>query len=355
MHKSNFGRLFCAMESENIYNILHVDEYSATPKYLQIVDSIIKGIEECKLKENYVLPSINELGDELDIGRATAERAYRKLKELGIVKSYPGKGYFIANTNIEKRLKIFLMFNKLSAHKKIIYDSFVAALGENASIDFYIYNNEFARFKDILGNKKADYDYYIIIPHFLEGGHDAHALINSLPKDRIILLDKMLPGIEGLFGMVYEDFENDIYEALSKAAELLNKYHTLKIIFPEYTYYPQEIVKGFLRFCRDYTFNYSIVSNLHNEAIESGATYISVMEDDLVILIEKILDSHLEVGKHVGVLSYNETPLKKIILNGITTISTDFQAMGQEVARLVLENSKGHVKVPFHLTVRNSV
>ncbi len=29
----------------------------------------------------------------------------------------------------------------------------------------------------------------------------------------------------------------------------------------------------------------------------------------------------------LGVISYNETPLKKIILNGITTISTDFQMM----------------------------
>ncbi len=49
------------------------------------------------------------------------------------------------------------------------------------------------------------------------------------------------------------------------------------------------------------------------------------MENDLVILIERILAAGLKVGKDVGVISYNETPLKKIILNGITTISTDFK------------------------------
>ncbi len=58
---------------------------------------------------------------------------------MGIVSSIPGKGYFIAGSDIKKRIKIFLLFNKLSTHKKNIYDSFVSALGDNAAIDFYIY------------------------------------------------------------------------------------------------------------------------------------------------------------------------------------------------------------------------
>jgi DNA-binding transcriptional regulator YhcF (GntR family) len=343
------------MNSENIYNTININEHSVTPKYLQIINSIIKGIEEGRLNQDYLLPSINELGYELDVSRDTCTRAYSGLKKMGIVKSVPGKGYFIANTGFKKRIKIFLMFNKLSAHKKIIYDSFVTTLGEDAAIDFYIYNNDYSLFKDLLIRKKGNYDYYVIIPHFLEGGNDAHEIINSLVKDNLILIDKMLPGADGSYGMVYENFEKDIYEALTKALELLNKYHTLKIIFPEYTYYPEEIVSGFLNFCREYAFNYGVISNIRDESIEEGTVYITVMEDDLVLLIEKILDSGLEVGSQVGVVSYNETPLKKIILNGITTISTDFQMMGEQAARLILENSKQHIEVPFHLTIRNSV
>lgn len=45
------------------------------------------------------------------------------------------------------------------------------------------------------------------------------------------------------------------------------------------------------------------------------------MENDLVVLIEKIIEKNLQVDTDVGVISYNETPLKKIILNVITTIS----------------------------------
>jgi len=61
------------------------------------------------------------------------------------------------------------------------------------------------------------------------------------------------------------------------------------------------------------------------------------------------------VGKHVGVISYNETPLKKIILNGITTISTDFQMMGEKTAALIMEQSTEHVRIPFYLTMRSSL
>ena len=60
------------------------------------------------------------------------------------------------------------------------------------------------------------------------------------------------------------------------------------------------------------------------------------MEDDLVLLIEKIIETKLEVGKQVGVIAYNETPLKRIILNGINTISTDFHLMGEKAAQLIL-------------------
>ena len=79
------------------------------------------------------------------------------------------------------------------------------------------------------------------------------------------------------------------------------------------------------------------------------------MEGDLVTLIEKILETKLKIGEEVGVISYNETPLKKIILNGITTISTDFHMMGEKTAQLILNNSAEHIEARFYLTLRNSL
>ena len=343
------------MPSENIYRSIVIDEQSVTPKYLQLTNSIIKAIESGKIEKNYILPSINDVSYELEISRDTAERAYRRLKKMGIICSVPGKGYFISKTDFKQPLQIFLLFNKLSTHKKIIYDSFVSALGANAAIDFYIYNNDFLLFKQLLNNRKTDYSYYVIIPHFLEGGENAHEIINTLPKERLILMDKLLPGIDGEYGAVYENFEKDIYNSLVQALPQLSKYHTINIIFPEYTYHANEILKGFSNFCIEYAFNHNVVHNINKEEIKKGEVYINLMEEDLVTLIEKILLHDYKIGEEIGVISYNETAIKKIILDGITTISTDFKMIGEKAAELILNKSVDHIEADFYLTLRNSL
>ncbi|MGZ3845218.1 MAG: substrate-binding domain-containing protein, partial [Flavisolibacter sp.] len=223
------------------------------------------------------------------------------------------------------------------------------------AIDFYIYNNDLALFRKLLENSKTDYHYYVILPHFIEGGDTAHKIINTLPKEKLILLDKIIPGVTGHFGAVYENFEKDIFTALAQALPQLEKYESLKLIFPENSYYPEEIVKGFTSFCHEYAFNFKVVHDIGEEQISKGEVYINLMDDDLVVLIERLLESKLKVGKDVGVISYNETPLKRIILNGITTISTDFEAMGKETARIIKENYLRHVEIPFSLRLRASL
>ena len=343
------------MKKPPVYQYLNIDFHSANPKYLQLANCIINAISDGILKKDEILPSINELSFEFEISRDTAEKGYKYLKKNGILGSVPGKGYFVKKIEVNRQLKIFLLFNKLSPHKKIMYDSFVASLGDLATVDFYIYNNDFALFKKLLVSKTNDYDYYVIIPHFRDGGENAHEVINTIPKEKLVIMDKLVPGVTGTYAAIYENFEKDIYESLEEALPHLEKYQTIKMIFPEYTYYPKEIVKGFRRFCQTYAFNATVVHDIEHEPIEKGEVYINLMEDDLVILIERILTLDLILGKDVGVISYNETPLKKIILNGITTLSSNFQWMGEKTAQMILEKSTEHLAVPFKLTVRASL
>ena len=343
------------MNISPFHKLIYFDEFSVTAKYQQLANSIVKAIENRKLQAGDVLPSINELSIEFDISRDTAEKGYKHLKKLGIIGSVPGKGYFVKISNVERKIKIFLLFNKLSAHKKIIYDSFAATLGDAAAIDFYVYNNNFSFFKKLLQNCNENYDYYVIIPHFLDGEENAHNVINFLPKEKLILLDKIIPGVTGNYGAIYENFEKDICNALEEALPQLSKYHTINIILPQNTYYPAEILTVLYNFCQQYAFNSKVVSCIKEEEIKKGEVYINVMEDDLVTLVEKILSEDLKIGYDVGVISYNETPLKKIILNGITTISTDFQMMGEKAAELILKNSIEHIETRFYLTLRNSL
>ncbi|MEO6329725.1 MAG: winged helix-turn-helix domain-containing protein, partial [Ginsengibacter sp.] len=308
------------VKSSPIFKLIYFDEFAATPKYQQLANSIIKAIEDGKLQVDDVLPSINELSFQFEICRDTAEKGYKHLKTQGIIGSVPGKGYFIKSVDVNRTTKIFLMFNKLSPHKKIIYDSLVSTLGEGATIDFYIYNNDLGLFKKLLYNSQTDYNYYVILPHFIEGGDTAHHIINTIDKEKLILLDKIIPGVSGSFGAVFENFEKDIYQAMEQALPNLEKYHTIKIIFPKDSYYPEEIIKGFTSFCQEYAYNFKVVHDINDEPIKKGEVFINLMDNDLVVLIEKIIESKLKVGHEVGVISYNETPLKKIILNGITTI-----------------------------------
>jgi DNA-binding transcriptional regulator YhcF (GntR family) len=343
------------MKISPFHKLISFDEFSATPKYQQLANSIIKAIENGKLQADDVLPSINELSFQYEISRDTAEKGYKYLKKIGIISSVPGKGYYIKSTNVDRKIKIFLLFNKLSAHKKIIYDAFVSKLGDAATIDFYVYNNDFSLFKRLLQNCREDYNYYVIIPHFMESGDNAHKILNTIPKEKLILLDKLVPGVTGNYAAIYENFEKDIYNALEEALPQLSKYESLNLIVPEYTYHPKEILLGFTRFCQEYAFNCNIIHNIKKETIKKGHVYINLMEDDLVTLLEKILSSDLKLGQDVGVISYNETAMKKIILNGITTISTDFQMMGEKTAELILNNSAEHIEARFYLTLRNSL
>jgi DNA-binding transcriptional regulator YhcF (GntR family) len=343
------------MKKLGVIDLIKVDEYSFTSKYLQIANSIIREIKNENIHLGDNLPSINELSFELDIARDTVERGYKHLKNIGIIDSVPRRGYFIKDIEFKSPLKIFLLFNKLSEHKKKIYDSFFATLGDHAVMDFYIYNNDFSLFKRLLSNKRNDYTNYVIIPHFIEGGKNAHEIINMIPKEQLLLLDKEVKNVTGEYAAVYENFEMDIYNALTEALDQLSKYHTLKIIFPNNSYYPPEILKGFKNFCQDNAFSYKIISDIIDEPISEGEVYINVMEKDLISLTEKVLSLNLKVGEEVGIISYNEIPLKKIILNGITTISSDFNQMGKIAAELILSNSKEHVEVPFKLTLRASL
>jgi DNA-binding transcriptional regulator YhcF (GntR family) len=341
--------------SPPFFKNINIDEFSATPIYLQLANAIVTAIKSGEINQHEMLPSINDVSFRLEVARDTAEKAYRHLKKLGVIGSYPGKGYYVANPNFSHNLKIFLLFNKLSAHKKIIYDAFIAALGEAALVDFYVYNNDYGLFRKLFFEKSyANYSHYVIVPHFLEGEEHACEIINNIPKEKLVLLDKKIPGITGNYAAVYENFEKDIYDALNKAHAELSRYHTLKIIFPKNSYFPKEILTGFVRFCQQNAFLFEIVNDISTDTISKGEVFINLMEDDLVVLIERAMKLKLQIGKDIGIISYNETPIKKIILNGISTISTDFRYMGEKAAHLITGHSCQHVEVPFNYIKRYS-
>lgn len=337
-------------------SFLEINEYSKTPKYRQIVHSVMRSIENGLLRRNDRLPSVNQLLVTYDISRDTVVKAYDYLKEKDIIDAVPGKGYYIKSIQVDRRQNVFLLFNKLSAHKKIIYDAFSETLGEQAAIDFFIYNNNYRLFKQLIREHLGrSYTHFVIIAHFLDGGDDLLEVLEEIPRDQLIVLDKLIPGISGDYAAVYQDFRNDIYNALTQALQLLRKYRKLKIIFPPDGYHPREILNGFESFCRKFQFETEVISCISDEVLEHKDAYITLMEDDLVQLIKRLKSLGWKVGEDIGILSYNETPIKEILLDGITVMSTDFHQLGATAAHFILNGKKEHVINPFSLVVRNSL
>jgi hypothetical protein len=189
----------------------------------------------------------------------------------------------------------------------------------------------------------------------MKSDENAHEIINQIRGINLLILDRNISGINRPFSAVFENFENDILLALEQAYLKLKKYQTLKIIFPIYTYSPPEILKGFLHFCKKYKYDYKIIHSIADETIKEGDVYINLLEDDLVILLDMLQQTNFKVGKDIGIISYNETPLKRFIFNGITTISTNFKQMGESAARMILNNENRMQEIPSTLTLRPSL
>lgn len=168
-------------------------------------------------------------------------------------------------------------------------------------------------------------------------------------------MGRIIPDVTHFYGAVLENHQNDIYQALKVANNELSKYNYLKLIFPDNSDYPRAIIKGFYKFCCEFGFKHELVADIRSCKLLSGHFYINLADDYLPTLLEKVIKSKLEVGRDVGIIAYNETALKRYILNGLTTISTDFQLMGSTAVQLIKRESGGIYEIPFRLTKRSSV
>ena len=126
------------------------------------------------------------------------------------------------------------------------------------------------------------------------------------------------------------------------------------MIFPGFRE-PLGMKIGFENFCSEYTIDYEIINEFSDIEITIGGVYIIPNDRDLVRVIEKARQQNLKLGTDFGIISYNETPLKKVVSNGITTISTDFTTMGKLLAQMVLTGKKEQIENKSALIIRNSL
>ena len=335
-------------------NNLKIDSDSEVPKYKQVVDLFISDIEAGIFKQGQRIPSINETSEELLLSRDTVEKAYVYMKKKGILLAVRGKGYYINQVNVSKKLKICLIFNKLSNYKRSIYYSFVKTMGIKASVDVLIYNYDLDEFEAIVNKNLNSYDYFVILPHFRNENANISEVIRKIPREKVLIVDRFLEELKD-YPVVYQEYDKDIQSALACGLDLLRKYNQLNLVFPQSEYYPPYIVRGFRIFCQVNEFNYTIIDQMEETEIRRGEAYIIVSDDDLYAFIRKIKQQNWTLGKDCGVVAYNENQVKEILCDGITTISTNHEEIGQLAAQMILNKKFEHIKSPFQFIRRNSL
>lgn len=73
-----------------------VNKSSGVPIYLQVKKQIMDLIRNGTLKVGTKMPTERELSDKLGISRNTISSAYKELEQEGVLKSYQGRGTFVA-------------------------------------------------------------------------------------------------------------------------------------------------------------------------------------------------------------------------------------------------------------------
>ena len=199
----------------------------------------------------------------------------------------------------------------------------------------------------------------MISPHFpLDDKSQAAAkkLISRVPNRKLIMVDHWMQSYVGNYGAVYQDFENDVYEGLKQGLDRFNTISALKVITLASSLYGPMISKGVDRFCLEHEIPVEFMTSAP-EQINPNEAYLvinSQLDSGLAALARSIRNQNLEVGKDVFIISYNEFDLNEVVLNGLTTISTDFKQMGRTAAMMILNRKSWKVHCDFKMTRRGT-
>ncbi len=330
--------------------IVKIDSRLSLPKYKQIIHSIELAIEKRLLKKGDKVPSINQICSDFNLSRDTVMQAFNELKSKGILLSQPGKGYYIATTEIQHAENIFVLFDELNAFKEDLYNSLIDTLKGRANVDVYFHHFNYRLYKNLIVESIGKYTSYVIMPATFD--NTSHLMVN-LPREKVFILDRFKPELKG-YPVVYQDFERDFYDALIAGLNLLKKYRKLVFVHPGGKE-PGERVYGFQRFCADHNFVGEVVKSL--DGVQPGLyeAFFLISDRDLVKMVKKAKEYKYKVGKNFGIVSLNDTMLKEVVAGGITTISTDFVQMGRTLGEMVLTRRSNQVRNPSKLIIRNSL
>ncbi|MGE4587784.1 MAG: GntR family transcriptional regulator [Mangrovibacterium sp.] len=323
------------------------DPYSNQLKFQQLVDSVIDAISRNLLRTGDMLPSVNQLCRESKLSRDTVFKGYAELKNRGIVESVPNRGYFIARATT----KIFLFLDTFKAYKEVLYGALRDNLPENVGVDLNFHHYNVDIFEKVIQESLGKYTRYIIMnfdhPRVPE-------IIGKIPSERLLVIDWKIHSVPGM-SVIYQDFGKALYDNLQEQLIRIRQYRRFIYLYPEFTYHPEESVNWFEQFAENNSINHRVLRQAKMLDVRRGDLYLLVSDRTMARVLDQCAERSLIPGQDVGIISYNETPMKKYVKDGITVISTDFELMGRKAAEFAVSGEPVCLQIPTRLKVRNSL
>ena len=336
-----------------------IDPVSRIPVYKQIINQVQDNISKGDFKVGKFLPSMNELANELQISKETVKKAYSILRDNKLIDSAQGKGFYITNNGKDK-IKILLLFDKMSSYKQVLFDSFSANLGNTSEITIRLHNQDIELFCQFIEENLDDFDYYVVTPHFPLNNDIQKRAINILkkiPNRKLILIDRHIEKLQGNYGSVYQDFEKDIYDGLFQGIETFRKFKKLNVISMPGSLYAPLLERGIKRFCTENDIDFKIHKNIDIVKVQKGETFLilnSQLDSELIELVRIAKKEGCKIGEDIGIISYNESPINEIVLDGLTVLSTNFKQMGGLAAQMIIDQSFKKIACDFSLIRRST-
>lgn len=316
-------------------------------KVTQLADLISQAISMREFLEGDSLPSINELSRRYGVSRDTVFKAFSDLRERGIIDSTPRKGYFVTG----QVTNVLLLLDQYTPFKETLYNSFAKHLPVNYKVDLLFHQYNERLFSTIVRESVGKYNKYVVMNFDNER---FSASLNKISPARLLLLDFGKFEKER-YSYVCQDFDESFYGALQRLDDRFSSYRKFVFLFPFSLKHPQSSKDYFFRFCQDYNLSGSVEEDVENLKVEKDTAYLAIKQQDVVKVVKQGRLAGLKCGKDFGLLAYNDIPSYEVIDEGITALTIDWQQMGNEVARFVLDNAVVQKYLPTEVRLRNSL
>jgi len=326
-------------------------EFGSPTKSDIIVASVSESIRKGEFGCGQVIPSINQASKIFKVARKTVIRAYEKLVEQGFIESRPKKGYYVVNKQPDTKLRVLLIIHSFDAHFQVLYNEFRENVKDICEIEIYFHHYNVKILDLIISRNSSVYDLFIISSF---DHPQIPSVIGRIPAGKLLIISRD-DRLGDKYNSIVQDFFEGTFQALEAAKERIFRYRRLILNFPVKSGHPQTLKMGFQKFVNDYSVVNQVTDSLDQFEICKGDAFLVIDDADLVKLLRVCKIRGWKLGQDVGVIAYNETPLKEVIRDGVTVISCNFSLMANEMSKFIHKCTAVQEVIPISLINRKSL